>query len=122
MRILADENVPIKAIIALRAAGHDVRQIARTPDAGLDDDAIWNIACSEKRLLLTQDRKFMRKRNETHFGMIVVRLSKTSSEDFSRRAMIAICEESPEQWPGLLIVVRNQVQTLYRAHLEASEE
>jgi hypothetical protein len=101
--------------VALRSSGHDVRQIAGTPEAGLEDDAIWRLAQAEGRLVLTSDRAFARRRNEPHFGMIVVRLRQPNREDFRRRTLDAVCEAPSDEWPGLLVVVRDRAQTLYRA-------
>lgn len=122
MKILADENIPIKANVALRAAGHDVRQIVRAPDAGLDDHAIWEIAQAEKRLVLTSDRDYTKRRDQRRFGLILVRLRQPNSENIRRRAMDAICEVPPEQWPGRTIVVRDRVHTLYRVPDESPQE
>ncbi|MBI3117287.1 MAG: DUF5615 family PIN-like protein, partial [Candidatus Hydrogenedentes bacterium] len=37
MKILVDENVPRRSVRALRALGHDVKDIRGTEDEGLDD-------------------------------------------------------------------------------------
>ena len=68
-RLLANENVPGDAIVAARAASHDVmwiREVAR----GADDNSVLALALSEKRILLTFDKDF---------GEMVFRLGRTAS-------------------------------------------
>lgn len=57
MRLLADENVPLPSVDALRAAGHDVASISRE-SPGLPDPAVLARALAEDRLVLTFDRDF----------------------------------------------------------------
>ena len=57
MRLLADENVPLPCIGALRADGHDVAAV--TEDApGAPDADVMARARREGRVLLTLDRDF----------------------------------------------------------------
>lgn len=69
IRLLANENVPSDAVLAARAAGHDVswvREVAR----GSDDNAVLALAIAENRILLTFDKDF---------GEMVFRLGRTAS-------------------------------------------
>jgi len=57
MRFLADESCDFAAVHALRTAGHDVvavSEIAR----GVEDSAVIELARSERRVLLTEDKDF----------------------------------------------------------------
>jgi predicted nuclease of predicted toxin-antitoxin system len=54
-RFLADENVPRRALAALRTAGHDVLAIAETAP-GTPDAQVLARARAEGRILLTFDR------------------------------------------------------------------
>lgn len=54
-RFLADENVPRRALRALRSTGHDVLAIADTAP-GTPDEQVLAIARAEDRILLTFDR------------------------------------------------------------------
>jgi predicted nuclease of predicted toxin-antitoxin system len=58
MRVLADENLPLTTVEALRAAGHDVTWV-RTDYPGAKDTALLNFAESEGRVLLTLDKDFL---------------------------------------------------------------
>ena len=57
MRLLADENVPLPSVDALRAAGYDVASIARE-SPGLSDPAVLTRALAEDRIIVTFDRDF----------------------------------------------------------------
>ena len=54
MRILVDKNIPNITVQGLRGIGHDVRDIRGTPDQGMDDDRLWELAQKEQRLLEQQ--------------------------------------------------------------------
>lgn len=63
MRFLADENVPLPSVHALRAAGHDVHAVAdpaaaEFPLAGLPDPEVLALAGALRGVLLTFDRDF----------------------------------------------------------------
>lgn len=57
MRLLLDENVPVAAVRALRAAGHDVFS-ASEHAVGAADEILLARADAEHRLLITFDRDF----------------------------------------------------------------
>lgn len=57
MRFLADENFPGDAVLALRAAGHDITWI-RTDAPGMADRDVLNRAVQDRRVLLTFDKDF----------------------------------------------------------------
>lgn len=57
MRLLADENIPLPTVDALRAAGCDVASIAREA-SGAPDPHVLERARLERRLLVTFDRDF----------------------------------------------------------------
>lgn len=70
MRILVDENVPLMTVPALREDGHDVLDIRGTRLQGLADDQLWELAQRERRLLITTDKGFARRREEPHGGIL----------------------------------------------------
>lgn len=57
MRFLADESCDFAAVLALRAAGHDVVAVAEVA-RGADDSAVIEMARSQQRVLLTEDKDF----------------------------------------------------------------
>lgn len=57
MRLLANENIPLDAVTALRADGHDVAWIAEDAPS-ITDDAVLARASAESRVLVTMDKDF----------------------------------------------------------------
>ena len=57
MNILADENCGFTLLSALADAGHDVVAI-RDVGPGMDDKAVFELAVTERRVLLTNDQDF----------------------------------------------------------------
>ena len=57
MRLLANENFPLRAVEALRLAGEDVVWV-RTESPGISDHDVLARAVSEDRVLITFDKDF----------------------------------------------------------------
>ena len=57
MLLLADESCDFSVVRALRAAGHDVKAVVETHRGASDEDVI-QLAISEQRILLTEDKDF----------------------------------------------------------------
>jgi predicted nuclease of predicted toxin-antitoxin system len=78
LRFLADENIPRKAVDALRAAGHDVAWIAEEAPSTTDTDVLAR-AVRDRRVLLTFDKDFgelaFRRGLPADCGIVLLRLS-----------------------------------------------
>ena len=57
MRFLVDESCDFAVVRALRAAGHEILAAAEVA-GGAEDDVIIELARSEQRILLTEDKDF----------------------------------------------------------------
>ena len=57
MRFLADESCDFRIVRALRAAGHDVTAVIELSPGGADN-AVFDMAASEGRIFVTEDRDF----------------------------------------------------------------
>lgn len=57
MKLLANENIPIATVRALRIDGHDVLSISETAP-GISDTEVLTIAKAERRVLITFDRDY----------------------------------------------------------------
>lgn len=115
MKILVDENIPSLTVSALRGAGRDVIDIRGTPRQGIADEELGVLAQAKARLLVTTDKGFSEHRDDQHHGLLIVRLRQPNEERLHARVMAAF-EQFPEaRWPGLLVVMRDQVQSTYRA-------
>ena len=114
MKILVDEHIPLMTVQVLPTMGHDVRDIRGTPDEGIQDDALWEMAQREERLLLTTDKGFTRYRTVSHHGMLIIRLRRPSRHKIHQRIMQALRQFDDAQWPGLLVVMRDVAQSTWR--------
>ena len=114
MKILVDEHIPLMTVQALPMMGHDVRDIRGTPDEGMQDDALWEMAQREERLLITTDRGFTRYRTVSHHGMLIIRLRRPSRHKIHQRIMQALRQFDDAQWPGLLVVMRDVARSTWR--------
>ena len=75
-RLYSNENFPIPVVEELRKLGHDVLTIQETgkADQSLPDDQVLNEASSDKRAVLTFNRKHfvtLHNANARHQGIIV---------------------------------------------------
>ena len=114
MKIFVDENIPLMTVQMLREMGHDVLDIRGTADEGMTDDALWEMIQSEGRQLITTDKGFTQHRNESHHGILIVRLRQPNRHKIHQRVMQAMAQFAAEEWPGLLIVMRDVVQSVWR--------
>jgi len=114
MKIWVDENIPLMTVRALREEGHDVLDIRGTPDEGIEDEILWNMIQKEGRLLITTDKGFTQHRNDPHHGILIVRLRQPNRQKIHQRVMQAIAQFEAEAWSGLLVVMRDVVQSVWR--------
>ena len=115
MKILVDENIPLMTISALRGMGHDVHDVRGTPDQGIDDSTLWQMAQEEGRLLITTDKGFARRRHESHYGIVVVRLRQPNRHRIHQRVMDAMSLVPTGEWRrSLLVTMRDQLHSLWR--------
>lgn len=114
MKIFVDEHIPLMTVRALRMAGHDVRDIRGTLDQGMPDNALWEMAQREERLLITTDRGFTRYRILPHYGMLIVRLRRPNRRKIHERIMQVMQQFSETEWAGLLVVMRDVAQSTWR--------
>src|SRR5688572_18053009 len=106
MQLLANENLPLDVVEAIRGLGHDVAWI-RTDAPGSDDRDILRRAVSEHRILLTFDKDF----GDLAFqfglpatcGIIPFRLQASSAVALA--VMITAALQSRNDWKGHFSVV-----------------
>jgi len=115
MKIFVDENIPLTTIETLREMGHDVQDLRGTEDEGMADDVLWEMVQREGRLLITTDKGFTQHRDEPHCGILIVRLRQPNRHKIHQRVMQAMAQFAVGEWPGLLAVMRDTVQSIWRA-------
>ena len=122
MRILANENFPGDAVVALRDRGHDVAWV-RSDAPGSSDVEVLARAQAEDRILVTFDKDFgelaFRSGLPASTGVLLVRISAPSSSHIARVAVAAL--ESRTDWAGHFAVIeddRIRMTPLPRRHPE----
>jgi len=114
MKIFVDENMPLMTVEALSARGHDVLDIRGTADEGMSDDNIWEKVQREKRVLITTDKGFTSYRDQPHYGILIISLRQPNRHKIHKRVMRAIAQFKEAEWPELLVVMRDTVQSVWR--------
>lgn len=60
MKMFADENLYDPIIDYLRSLGHDILSIREAGLSGISDDQVYQLACKEKRVIISMDKDFSR--------------------------------------------------------------
>jgi predicted nuclease of predicted toxin-antitoxin system len=115
MKILTDENIPKLTVSVLREQGHDVLDIRGTAQEGLPDQDLWNLATRENRLLITTDKGFAKQRMDRHSGILLIRLRQPNRQKIHKMILDEIRAIPSTEWPGLLVVVKDRMRSLWRA-------
>jgi predicted nuclease of predicted toxin-antitoxin system len=115
MKILVDENIPNITAQELRAKGHDVLDIRGTERQGMFDDELWSLAQTEHRILVTTGKGFSEYRDAKHHRLLIVRLRQPNEQRIHARVMAASRQFTEKEWPALLVVMRDAVQSVHRA-------
>lgn len=109
MRILANENFPEDAVVALREAGHDVAWI-RTEAPGSSDREVLRRAQIEGRVLITFDKDFgelaFRAGLAASSRVVLFRISAPSSAHVARVAVSVVASRT--DWQGHFSVVEDR--------------
>jgi predicted nuclease of predicted toxin-antitoxin system len=116
MKILVDENIPGTTVNELREQGHDVLDIRGTNDQGMNDQKLWQKAVQEERMLITTDKGFAEHREERHYGILIIRLKQPSRVKIHQRVFQALKRYTANQWPGLMVVMRDSFQSAWKSH------
>ncbi len=115
MKIFVDENIPLITVKELRKQRFDVIDIRGTLNQGITDKELWERVIYEKRLLITTDKGFSSHRDEKHCGILIIRLKQPTRLKIHQRVMQSIKKYSEKEWPGLMVVMRDSVQSSWRS-------
>jgi predicted nuclease of predicted toxin-antitoxin system len=109
MRLLANENLPLDAVTALRENGHDIIWI-RDEARGSNDEQVLARAQQEDRILVTFDKDFgelaFRSKLSAASGIILFRITAISSQHVAQVAVEALASRT--DWAGHFSVVEDQ--------------
>jgi predicted nuclease of predicted toxin-antitoxin system len=120
VKILLDENIPKTTLAALVGAGHDVLDIRGGKREGMSDAQLWQLAQTEGRLLVTTDKWFVQHRAEDHCGVLIVLLNHPNRSKINDRVLGALQKFEESDWPNLIVVMRDNVQSVWRSRPEDS--
>lgn len=107
-QFLANENVPVAAIEAARAAGHDLQSI-REIDPGASDESVLARSVSDARVHITFDKDF---------GKMVFGLGATSSCGI---ILMRPRLRSPDAMSGFLLAVLAEARD-WEGHFTVAQE
>ena len=100
MRLLADENIPLETVRALRTAGHDVFAAGEMA-VGASDDTLLKRAAAERRLLISFDLDFgelaTRRAQSASDGILLLRFVPRDARDVSE-LLIALLARPDIVW------------------------
>jgi predicted nuclease of predicted toxin-antitoxin system len=106
IRLLANENIPLDAVEALRAAGHDVAWV-REDSLNESDRNILHRAQEENRIVITFDKDFgelaFRSKLPAQSGVILFRITPTSPQYVAQVAVHAFASQN--NWAGHFSVI-----------------
>ena len=87
MKLLANENFPLKSVLYLRGKGFDIKAIG-TDNASIKDNAVMDIAIEDDRTILTFDRDYgeliFKHNYKPKMGVIYLRLEEYEAEEPGR--------------------------------------
>lgn len=105
MRILANENFPLDAVVSLRGDGHDVLWV-RSESPGISDLEVLDRARRDDRLLVTFDKDFGELAFHSQLPVTTgIILAATSSAQLAK--FVSAVLKSREDWRGNFAVVDN---------------
>ena len=115
MKIYVDENIPSITVKDLREKGFEVIDIRGTENQGISDEELWQKVQQDKGLLVTTDKGFSAHRDEDHHGILIIRLKQPTRLKIHARVMKAIRKYSEKEWPGFMVVIRDEVQSRWKS-------
>lgn len=107
MRLLADENIPLETVRALRDAGHEVFSAAES-DAGASDHHLVTRASNEDRLIVTFDQDFgelvARAQQGPKAGVLLLRIVSRDAAEVTE-LLVGVLARRDIRWAGTLSVL-----------------
>jgi predicted nuclease of predicted toxin-antitoxin system len=82
----------------------------------MSDKQLWQKAVKQERLLITTDKGFAENRDERHYGILIIRLKQPSRIKIHQRVLQALKRHAANQWPGLMVVMRDTFQSTWKSH------
>jgi predicted nuclease of predicted toxin-antitoxin system len=107
MRVILDENLPLRLKQALTDRGHDADTVRDEQLQGRPDAQVWAAAQADHRFLITLDSDFADARSfppGTHAGILIVRLPDAEQYRAAEHVLGWFERYDPTSWGGCLVV------------------
>ena len=102
MKLLLDENLPLKLVPALCAEGHEVESVHTLHMQGLDNGRLFQFACTQFDLFFTRDAGFAHNVRQmpvpARLKLIRVVLPQQRQDDFVRDFLVAFRATDWSRW------------------------
>ncbi len=108
MKILLDENMPVKLRVTLAAEGHEVDSVRSLQLQGIDNGALYEFAVTNYDLCFTRDAEFSRRVQSKPVGrlrLVRVIIPQTRQDEFIEQFLVAFRatdwsnHKSGDDWP-----------------------
>jgi len=112
VNFVADENIDVPIVSALRLAGHEVTAIAEV-DPSIDDEIVLESANRDRALLLTADTDFgelVFRQGRVSGGVILIRLAGLSSRRKADVVLNAIAAHGGEMSGRFTVIAARGVR------------
>ncbi len=96
----------------LRRVGHDVQDIRGSKYEGSQDTELWELTRQEQRLLITTDKGFAQYREQSHSGILIIRLRQPNRYKIHKRVMLAFNRFSDAEWQGMIVTMRDKAMSV----------
>ena len=116
MKFVLDENFPKSAAPFLGSLGHEVLDTRKLGFCGKDDEFLFRFTIKESACFLTTDRDFFHTiphSYKTHFGVIVIALSKPNRKVILQRLEWVISKFSSQHIIGRVFQIRDNACYVY---------
>lgn len=108
MKFKLDENLPVRVLDALRAAGHDAINLLDQVSAGAEDAVVAELVQRERRVLVTLDLDFADIRAYEpgkYSGIVVLRPRRAGADEVLRLLPVLLEAVESEPLEGRLWIV-----------------
>lgn len=113
MRLLANENFPLKSVVYLKNKGFDIRSIG-TDNPSIQDYTVMSIAINEERTILTFDRDYgeliFKHNYRPKNGVVYLRLDKYEADEPGRLIEDLINKKEFDLSNALTVLDRNGIR------------
>mgnify|MGYP001774225561 CR=1 FL=1 len=109
-RVLADENIPRCVVELLEQLGHEVKWVVKAGLQGIDDDALYDLAVEEGRIIVSFDDYFAQRayvHSKRPPGIIVLKFKPRSAFEVRTRLQEAFAEIG--ELSGKMIIVQRTI-------------